>query len=103
MTDTDHRWARRPELQGAIVAFAMIVTVLMFETGLHSVHHLDDGSAATTCAVASVTSHLAGATDVAIPESDALTSGDRPVAEPRPAEVVRPQAPRPGRSPPSLA
>jgi len=103
MTNTGHRWAPRPELEGAIVAFAMMLTVLMFETALHSAHHLDDGSAATTCAVASVTGHLAGATDAAIPESGALTSGERPIAEPRPAEVVRPQAPRPGRSPPSLA
>jgi len=98
------RWpARRPELQGAIVAFAMILTVLMFETGLHSVHHLDDGSAQVTCVVASVASRLAGATDVAIPESVALASGERLVAEPRLAEVVRPPAPRAGRSPPSLA
>jgi len=102
MIKSGHRPVRR-RLRGAVAVLAIVLAVLAFEAGLHAAHHLDDESAAAACAVASVTGHLAGVTDVAVPDGAALSSGEPLVAEPRPVEVLQPFAPRPGRSPPFLA
>jgi hypothetical protein len=40
-----------------VLSLALVLVVVTFETGLHSVHHLDDDDAAA-CIVASVDNHL---------------------------------------------
>src|SRR5262245_15186813 len=46
------------------LTLAVLLALLAFETGLHSVHHLGQADQGAACAVASATPHLA-ATDVA--------------------------------------
>jgi hypothetical protein len=41
------------------LTLAGLVALLLFETGLHSVHHLDQPEGAAACAVATVAPHLA--------------------------------------------
>jgi hypothetical protein len=45
--------------RAACLTVAALLALLVFETGLHSVHHLDQPEGATACAIASVASHLA--------------------------------------------
>jgi hypothetical protein len=56
-----------------VVGLAIVVGVLglVFESGIHSVHHLGDDFEGSQCVVASATSHLAG-THVELPSIDAL-------------------------------
>ena len=44
------------------LAFVAILTVLAFETALHSVHHLDEPDAGASCPVLTATSQLTGVT-----------------------------------------
>lgn len=43
------------------LAFVAILTVLAFETALHSVHHLDEPDASASCPVLTATSQISGA------------------------------------------
>ena len=43
------------------LAFVAILTVLAFETALHSVHHLDEPDARASCPVLTATSQISGA------------------------------------------
>jgi hypothetical protein len=58
----------RPSGQRVLaLAFVAILTVLAFETALHSVHHLDEPDAGASCPVLTATSHASG---VSAPTAD---------------------------------
>jgi hypothetical protein len=61
------------------IATVLAAIVLVFESGVHSVHHLGDDHAASQCVVASASTHLAG-TPAEPPSFEALRvlSIDRP-------------------------
>jgi hypothetical protein len=94
---------RRPRRLGSAL-LALLVTVVVFESGVHAVHHLGDPDGAARCAVASVTSHLSGAADPPQTPQPALdaTTDHLIVVEPL-ALGTRPLSPQRGRAPPSLA
>jgi hypothetical protein len=62
------------------IATALAAIVLVFESGVHSVHHLGDDQSASQCIVASASTHLAG-TPAEPPSFEALRvlSIDRPL------------------------
>jgi hypothetical protein len=68
------------------LALAVVLPLLGFEVGLHSVHHLDDQQKASQCVVASASTHLNGT----------------PVDAPRPVAPIE-YAPAPTPAPPDLA
>ena len=83
---------------------ALLVTVIVFESSVHAVHHLGDPDGAARCAVASVTLHLSGAADppqTSQPTFDAMT--DHVIVAELLALGTRPLSPQRGRAPPSLA
>jgi hypothetical protein len=51
--------SRRPR-RAVAIAVASILVLFAFEHGVHSVHHLDDRSSASTCVVASAAAQLCG-------------------------------------------
>ncbi len=57
--------ARRRGRRGVALALLVVLLLLPFETGLHSVHHLGDGPGHAHCAVAAACSHLVGVVAVA--------------------------------------
>jgi hypothetical protein len=57
------------------LAFVAILTVLAFETALHSVHHLDEPDAGASCPVLAATSQVNG---VAAPVADLSVRPDAP-------------------------
>ena len=57
------------------LAFVAILTVLAFETALHSVHHLDEPDAGVSCPVLTATSQLSG---VAAPVPDLSLRAETP-------------------------
>jgi hypothetical protein len=59
------------------LAFVAILTVLAFETALHSVHHLDEPDAGASCPVLTAGSQLNG---VATPVADLGVRSDAPPA-----------------------
>ena len=63
-------WLHRPRrtLAGTLV---VCFAVFLLETGIHSVHHGADSHGAATCAVHSVSQHLAG-TDIEVPDLEVL-------------------------------
>jgi hypothetical protein len=83
------------------LALAFALSLLGFDIGLHSVHHLDDSLGAGQCAVAAATTHLSG-TLIDAPGLVALLDGaSRPA--PIPGDVAAPPrspAPHQGRAPP---
>jgi hypothetical protein len=83
------------------LALAVGLSLLGFEVGLHSVHHLDDPGHASQCAIASATTHLNG-TPVDTP-SPVSPMEWTPRPAPIPPDVVAPHrslAPHEGRAPP---
>ena len=70
--------ARRPRRNLAL-ALVLLLAILAFENGLHSVHHLNDQDRGESCAVASASQHVAG-TEV---------EGSFTAAAPAPAEPTR--------------
>ncbi len=62
------------------IATVLAAIVLVFESGVHSVHHLGDDHAASQCVVASASTHLAG-TPAEPPSFEALRvlNVDRPL------------------------
>jgi len=74
----------RPSVRRILaLAFVAILTVLAFETALHSVHHLDEPDAGASCPVLTATSQING---VAAPVTDLTVQP----AAPTPIGVVDP-------------
>ncbi len=87
----------------AAVAFAMLIAVLAFETGVHAVHHLGDRHAASHCAVASVAPHVGGTTDAPSTCTPSLdVNADAVVVADGVVLLARSLGPSPGRAPPAL-
>jgi hypothetical protein len=89
--------------RGLIAALALTVGVLAAETGVHSVHHLDDAQAAADCVVAVVTAQVQGTLDE--PPAIDDTRPAEPVgsvpAPPSERPGPRPYRPDEGRAPPA--
>jgi len=62
------------------LAFVAILTVLAFETALHSVHHLDQPDAGASCPVLSATSQLDGLAAF-VPDLSLHAEAPRPLVE----------------------
>jgi hypothetical protein len=96
---TRRRWRR-----AAVASLIALLTVFAFETALHSVHHLGEAGADSSCPVVGATLHLSGAcapvTDIGVPAH----TGER-AADPGPTWLVpfQPIQPREGRAPPAPA
>jgi hypothetical protein len=91
---------RRPR-RALALAIVVLLAVLAFEDGLHSVHHLDDLAKLARCAVAGATAQLTATT------VDGVASADAPLAviavapEGRQADpIARSVCPDQGRAPP---
>jgi hypothetical protein len=91
------RWPR-PTL-GIVVG--LILGLLTFENGVHSVHHLDDPGSAATCSVATATAQVAGTPiDGAASESFVPPSYEQIGSDPQPGFEAVSLAIRQGRAPP---
>lgn len=92
---------RRPRNVLAI-AIVLAVVVLIFESGIHSVHHLGDDHGASQCVVASTSTHLAG-TPAEPPSCDVfrVLNVDRPPAVAQSITASQPFRPDAGRAPPA--
>lgn len=92
--------SRRSPRRAAVLALAVLLALLAFETGFHSVHHLSDPGA--RCVIASASSNLAGvaASSVDVVTSILIETGTTPAAEPvaLSAPAFRPDE---GRAPPA--
>jgi hypothetical protein len=67
----------RPSVRRVLaLAFVAVLTVLAFETALHSVHHIDEPDAGASCQVLTGTSQVNG---VAAPFADLSVRPDAPV------------------------
>jgi hypothetical protein len=88
---------RRALASALVVCFA----ALLFETGIHSVHHGTDSHGAARCAVHSVSQHLAG-TDLESPDVHVLPVASQRVvaASTEPSFAQRPLGFIQGRAPP---
>lgn len=91
---------RRPR-RALALALAVVLALFAFETGVHSVHHLNEPRPAS-CAIAFASQHEAGTlTDSVGVEQARAVAGPAPhLAEPR-TLVIRWLGPHTGRSPPS--
>jgi hypothetical protein len=91
---------RRPRRLAA--GLVILLLVLAFEAGLHSVHHVGDADHAAACAVGVATAHLAGnPVEVVTIDPIAAPSLDTALpAPPAPVTLHRP-APHEGRAPPA--
>jgi len=80
------------------VVFMVLLGVFVFETGLHSVHHLGRSADEQRCAVASASTHLAGVTGETVDIRATLSIADDEVAPPSVlgprSEPRRPGSPR---------
>jgi hypothetical protein len=83
-----------------VVALVLVLAVLTFEAGVHSVHHLGDAQPA--CTIAAVSAHVSGIS-VDSPDASARASDPSdPLALPPPAPVrATTLAPHESRGPPS--
>jgi len=93
---------RRPRRLAA--GLVILLLMLAFEAGLHSVHHVSDPHQAAACAVGVATAHLAGQT-VEVVTVDPIAAPSFHDARPAPLAPVtlhRP-APHEGRAPPTFA
>ena len=95
--------SRRRPRAAAATGLVLLLAVLAFESGVHSVHHLGDSERAQACVAAATSQHLAGV------ESDAIVVGHAParreiapVALAAPLPPSRPASPHAGRAPPAL-
>jgi hypothetical protein len=83
------------------LSLVLLLAVLGFEAGFHSVHHLDDPARAAECAVAVATAHLAGSLVDGVSAGPVALRALCPVVLALPAPVVLlPRAPHTGRAPP---
>ncbi len=94
---------RRPR-HALALGLALALSVFAFESGLHSIHHLDAWNGATHCAVASAAAHTTGIVvapvDV-LPPSVLVARGRAPLDNRAPA--ARTLGAARGRAPPFLA
>jgi hypothetical protein len=91
------RWPR-PAL-GIVVG--LVLGLLTFENGVHSVHHLDDPGSAASCSVATAMAQVAGTPiDGAAPDSFVQPSYGRLGPDPQPGFKAVSLAIRQGRAPP---
>ena len=91
--------AARPR-RALVTALVLVLAVLTFEAGVHSVHHLGDAQPA--CAIAAVSAHLSGIS-VDPPDASALvtdTSGRLAFPPPAPVRATS-LAPHESRGPPT--
>lgn len=83
-----------------MAALALLLVLLAFETGLHSVHHLAEPG--RPCVVAAASAHVAGtvleAVTVGVPGAPTGMSALLPAPS---APASRPPAPALGRAPPA--
>jgi hypothetical protein len=100
---------RRPR-RALALAIVLILAVFAFETGVHSVHHLndlrhrEDLRSGLTCHVAAATAHLSGTpVDVATHESLVLPSHESVVVQAQPDVDTRSLSAHLGRAPPLSA
>ena len=95
--------ARRPR-RAVALAIVFVLALFAFETGVHSVHHLNDHGSGATCAVASGTAHVTGTlVDGGAGETLVLESLERLVLDSRPNVEIRSLAVHQGRAPPLSA
>jgi hypothetical protein len=95
--------ARRPR-QGFALALVLILACFAFETGVHSVHHLDEQRPLTQCAVAFASHHVSGTeVDVVMVDRTPAEVGATPLTGLPAAATSRPLSPHEGRAPPQLA
>lgn len=92
------------------LALVLVLAVLAFENGVHSVHHLGDPRhlndlrSDTTCVVAAATAHVSGTTvDGPTPEHLVLPSPERLVVRQLPSLEALSLAAHQGRAPPISA
>jgi hypothetical protein len=96
---------RRPTGHAIIAGLGLVlvlaVTVLAFQTALHSVHHLGDADAQSECFVSAATAHLSGApipaTEIEVPAAGIENAVVVGVTWPPPQQPISPAA---GRAPP---
>jgi hypothetical protein len=94
---------RRP-LRVAATAFAVLLTIVAFETAVHAVHHLGDADGAARCGVASVASHLSGTADPPLTDLPHLSATTDRLAVDDPLQLAtRRVGPQRGRAPPPIA
>ena len=94
---------RRPRTAVA-VALVLLVGVLAFESGVHSVHHLGDPGRASGCVLASTSLNLSGLEVEPVALDGALAPIGPPVSAAAPLHAhARPESPHEGRAPPRLA
>jgi hypothetical protein len=76
-------WALRRHLHAWPVALAVAVASGAFESGVHSVHHLDDPDGAAKCAVAAASAHSDGvsAESRSIPAPEIVVHGAAPACQ----------------------
>ena len=92
--------ARRPR-RAVALAIVFVLALFAFETGVHSVHHLNDHGSGATCAVASGAAHVAGTlVDGGAGEALVLESLERLLLDSRPNAEIRSLAAHQGRAPP---
>jgi hypothetical protein len=95
--------ALRVRRRALVAGLGLLIGVLAVETGVHSVHHLDDAQAATACVIAVVTAQVHGAVGEPPAIEDARLAV--PVGSvPAPASEQpgpRPRRPDEGRAPPT--
>jgi hypothetical protein len=95
--------ARRQPRATVAAALVLLLAVLAFETGVHSVHHLGDPGRGEACAIAATSQHLSGigVEVVVVGHAPAM----RDVAPPADAPALapcRPPSPHEDRAPPVL-
>ena len=92
--------ARRPGRNLAL-ALVLLLAIFAFESGLHSVHHLNDQDRGESCGVASASQHVAG-TEVEGGLAGAAPAPAEPtrVASVRVIRSARSLGPHEGRAPP---
>jgi hypothetical protein len=94
------RWPRR----ALALALTLILGVLAFESGVHSVHHIGDAQSGATCSVATATAQIAGTPgDDVSPAPPILPSEKRVALQQRPNLEAFSLAVHQGRAPPRTA
>jgi len=91
---------RRPRAAVSL-ALVLLVGVLAFESGVHSVHHLGDPGRASGCGLASTSLNLSGLEVEPVALDGALAASGPPVSVVAPLHAhARPESPHEGRAPP---
>jgi hypothetical protein len=88
----------------AAAAFAVLLTIVAFETAVHASHHLGDADGAAHCGVASAASHVTGTADPPSTDLPSLSATEARIAVADPLQSdTCPLSPQRGRAPPSIA